>query len=390
MSFEKNIRRVTPYTPGEQPKRAHIVKLNTNECPYPPSPKVKEALGNLNPDDFRLYPDPEAMGLKEAMSKAYGLPTSQIFVGVGSDEVLALAFQTFFAGKEPILFPDVTYSFYPVWAELYGVPFKKVALDGNYRVKAEDYKVENGGIIIPNPNAPTGVLEPLEKLEEIISANPDSVVIVDEAYIDFAVDIASASKAAAGIASTNSTSANNVSASASAKATSLIDSAVAKASALPLIAKYENLLVVQTFSKSRGMAGMRIGMAFGSKKLIKYLSDIKFSFNSYTMSRAAITLGAASLGDQEYFGKTVSRIIRTRERTKETLAKMGWSFPDPKANFIFARPPKGNAGEIFEKLKEKGIYVRYFNAPRTSEYLRITIGTEEQMDELFKALEELI
>ena len=383
MSYEKNIRSITPYTPGEQPKGGHIIKLNTNECPYPPSPKVEEALRSLEADSLRLYPDPEASELKDALGKTYGLPTSRIFVGVGSDEVLALAFQTFFAGKDPILFPDITYSFYPVWAELYGISYQKIPLVKEvpraaagseqtgaalkdtdrqteaFRINAGDYKIPNGGIILPNPNAPTGVLEPLDILEELLKANPESVVIIDEAYIDFAAESAEEVK-------------NGV-----------------RASALPLIGKYENLLVVQTFSKSRAMAGMRIGMAFGQEKLIRYLSDVKYSFNSYTMSRAAIRLGAASLSDPGYFAETTMKLVETRERSKERLRNMGWSFPDSRANFIFAKPPKKNAKEIFEKLKERGIYVRYFSAPETAEYLRITVGTDREMDELFKNLEEI-
>ena len=260
MSWESNVRKVVPYVPGEQPNKDNMVKLNTNECPYPPAPGVESALREMDSDAFRLYPDPGANVLLNELSEYYGVDKDQIFVGVGSDDVLAMAFLTFFNSGKPILFPDVTYSFYDVWAELYKIPYKTCALDESWHIKPEDFKQENGGVIFPNPNAPTGLMESMETVEEIIKANPDVIVIVDEAYVDFG-----------GV------------------------------SALPLVDKYENLLVVQTFSKSRAMAGMRIGFAFGSKKLIKYLNDAKFSFNSYTMNRPSLILGVESLKDKEYF-----------------------------------------------------------------------------------------
>lgn len=349
MSWESNVRKVVPYVPGEQPNKDNMVKLNTNECPYPPAPGVESALREMDSDAFRLYPDPGANVLLNELSEYYGVDKDQIFVGVGSDDVLAMAFLTFFNSGKPILFPDVTYSFYDVWAELYRIPYKTCALDESWHIKPEDFKQENGGVIFPNPNAPTGLMESMETVEEIIKANPDVIVIVDEAYVDFG-----------GV------------------------------SALPLVDKYENLLVVQTFSKSRAMAGMRIGFAFGSKKLIKYLNDAKFSFNSYTMNRPSLILGVESLKDKEYFETTVQKIIATRERVKVQLAELGFSFPDSKANFIFASHKYIPAKEIFEALKEQDIYVRYWNKERINNSLRISIGTDQEMDKLIDFLSKYI
>ena len=349
MSWESNVRKVVPYVPGEQPNKDNMVKLNTNECPYPPAPGVESALREMDSDAFRLYPDPGANVLLNELAEYYGVDKVQIFVGVGSDDVLAMAFLTFFNSGKPILFPDVTYSFYDVWAELYRIPYKTCALDESWHIKPEDFKQENGGVIFPNPNAPTGLMESMETVEEIIKANPDVIVIVDEAYVDFG-----------GV------------------------------SALPLVDKYENLLVVQTFSKSRAMAGMRIGFAFGSKKLIKYLNDAKFSFNSYTMNRPSLILGVESLKDKEYFETTVQKIIATRERVKVQLAELGFSFPDSKANFIFASHKYIPAKEIFEALKEQDIYVRYWNKERINNSLRISIGTDQEMDKLIDFLSKYI
>ncbi len=339
MSWEENIRKVIPYTPGEQPKIENIIKLNTNECPYPPAPEIKEKLEKFSYESLRLYPDPSASVLVNALSSYYNITPEKIFVGVGSDDVLAMAFLTFFNSNKPILFPDITYSFYDVWAELFKIPYKKVPLNDDFEITIEDYFEENGGVIFPNPNAPTGLFMDLSKVEEIIKKNKDSVVIVDEAYIDFG-----------GI------------------------------SAASLIDKYDNLLVVQTFSKSRAMAGMRIGYAFGSKKLIKYLQDAKFSFNSYTMNRTSLEFGVASLENVVYFQETCGKIISTRERVKKDLKNLGFTFPDSMSNFIFARNPEVPAVELFDALKKQGIFVRYFNAPRIDDYLRITIGTDKQMD----------
>lgn len=349
MKWEDNVRKVVPYVPGEQPNKENMIKLNTNECPYPPAPGVEKALLDMNYDEFRLYSDPGIKSLTEELASYYGVKKEQVFVGVGSDDVLAMAFLTFFNSEKPILFPDVTYSFYDVWADLYRIPYKTCALTEDWHINPEDYKQENGGVIFPNPNAPTGLEETLETVEEIIRANPDVVVIVDEAYVDFGGK-----------------------------------------SALPLIEKYENLLVVQTFSKSRAMAGMRIGFAFGSEKLIKYLNDAKFSFNSYTMNTPSQILGTAALKDKEYFETTVQKIVNTRERVKKELSALGFRFPDSKANFVFASHESVPAEEIFKALREADIYVRYWNKPRINNSLRISIGTDEEMDVLLAFLKKYL
>jgi len=338
-SWEENIRKVIPYVPGEQPDKKNMIKLNTNENPYPPAPGVIEALNRFETDKLRLYPDPTAGVLVEAVAKHYNVKASQVFVGVGSDDVLAMSFMTFFNSKKPILFPDITYSFYDVWADVFHIPYEVQPVDEHLKIQVSDYKKDNGGIIFPNPNAPTGVLMPLEQVEELIKSNPNVVVIVDEAYIDFGGE-----------------------------------------SALPLIDKYENLLVVQTYSKSRSMAGMRIGYAFGNQKIIGYLNDVKYSFNSYTMDQLTLTLGEASMQDREYFEEITNKIIKTREWTKNELSKLGFQFEDSMSNFIFATHPKIPAKQLFEDLKKQDIYVRYFSKPkRIDNYLRITIGTDEEM-----------
>lgn len=349
MEWEKNVRKVTPYTPGEQPKEKGIIKLNTNECPYPPAPGIKRALEQMNYEEFRLYPSPAADSLVQALADYYHLDASQVFVGVGSDDVIAQAFLTFFNSGKPILFPDITYSFYDVWADLYGIPFERQPLDGNFRMRKEDYLKENGGIIFPNPNAPTGVLEDLSMIEEIVAYNKDRVVMIDEAYIDFGGK-----------------------------------------SALELIEKYDNLLVIRTFSKSRAMAGIRIGYAMGQPPLIRYLNDVKFSVNSYTMNRPSLILGVEAVRDDGYFREIVGKVINTREWLKKELSGLGFSFPDSQANFVFAAHKKHPAKELFEYLKEKKIYVRYFNLPRIDNYLRITIGTDDEAKALIDALKEYI
>ena len=347
--WEKNVRRVTPYVPGEQPKIENLIKLNTNENPYPPAPGVQKALQTEPADLLRLYPDPSATVLCEAIADAYGVKKEEVFVGVGSDDVLAMAFLTFFNSDLPILFPDITYSFYDVWADLFRIPFRTCALDENFAIRREDYYAENGGIIFPNPNAPTGVEESQELIRDIIEHNPGSVVIVDEAYVDFGAK-----------------------------------------SALELIHEYDNVLVVQTFSKSRSLAGMRIGFAFGCKKLIRCLNDVKFSFNSYTMSRLALTCGVASVRDADYFEKTTKQICDTREWVKDELGKLGFTFPDSKSNFLFVTHPKVDAKELFAALRKRGVVVRYFDKPRIDQYLRITIGTREQMQEFLDILLDCI
>lgn len=349
--WKKNIRQVVPYVPGEQPKKANVIKLNTNENPYPPSPKVKEQCAKIcaETEELRLYPDPTAGMLVEAIAKYKGLDSSQVFVGVGSDDVLAMAFLTFFNSEKPIFFPDITYSFYDVWADLFKIPYDKKPLDENFMIKKDDYYWKNGGVVFPNPNAPTGVLMPLDEIEDIISHNQDVIVIVDEAYVDFGGH-----------------------------------------SAQELLSKYENLLVVQTFSKSRSMAGMRIGYAMGSAELIKALNDVKYSFNSYTMDRTTIAAGVASMKDQAYFEECCNKIITTREWTKTELKKLGFSFQDSKANFIFATHESCPAKKLFGALREKHIYVRYFPKDRIDNHLRITIGTDKEMKKLVEFLKEYL
>jgi histidinol-phosphate aminotransferase len=345
-AFEKNIRKVVPYVPGEQPQHK-VIKLNTNENPYPPSPKVREALEVMDTDRLRLYPDPAVSSLVASLAKRYGLSEDQVFTGVGSDDVLAMCFLTFFNSDKPILFPNITYSFYKVWADLYRIPYETPKLDENFRIRKEDYYKENGGVIFPNPNAPTALYEELDFVEDILQHNQDVIVIVDEAYIDFA-----------------------------------------GRSARELIDRYDNLLVVQTFSKSRSMAGMRIGYAMGNADLIRHLNDVKYSFNSYTMNQTSIACGIAAVEDDAYFCETTKKIIRTREWAKKELASMGFRFGDSKANFIFATHPDHDMNALFQDLKEHDIYVRHFSDPLIDQYLRITIGTDAEMEALFGFLRD--
>ena len=349
MNWEKNVRRVVPYVAGEQPNKKNMIKLNTNECPYPPAPGVAKLAAGLDCDALRLYSDPNTTPLVNALADYYQVSPKQVFVGVGSDDVLAMSFLTFFNSDKPILFPDITYSFYDVWADLYRIPYKTCALDENWHICPEDYKQPNGGIIFPNPNAPTGVLEDMSVVEEIIAANPDSIVIVDEAYVDFGGK-----------------------------------------SALPLLEKYENLLVVQTFSKSRAMAGLRIGFAIGSEKLIGYLNDVKFSYNSYTMNLPSQIMGVEAVRDDAYFKEITGKIIATRERVKGELKELGFTFPDSMTNFIFVSHESVPAVEIYQALRKEDIYVRYWNKPRISNCLRITIGTDDEMDRLLAFLKEYL
>ena len=345
--WEQNFRDVEPYTPGEQPKNRNVIKLNTNENPYPPSPAVEKALREMDLARLRKYPDPAAEELTEAIADYYGITKNRVFPGVGSDDVIGMAFLTFFNGPKPVLFPNITYSFYDVWADLFKIPYETPALNENFEVVPEDYFRENGGIVLANPNAPTGVELPMDQLEEIIRRNQASVVIVDEAYVDFGGE-----------------------------------------SALGLTEKYENLLVVQTFSKSRSFAGMRIGFAMGHPDLIAALNRVKYSYNSYTMNTPSIILGAAAIRDRAYFEETTGKIIRTRERVKKELAALGFTFGDSKSNFIFAKREGTDAEKLFRTLKENGIYVRWFSKPLIRDYLRISIGTDEEMDCLLSFLRQ--
>lgn len=346
-AWEKNIRRVEPYVPGEQPKVDNVIKLNTNENPYPPAPKAYEAAKAFDMDKLRLYPDPECSALVHSIAQYYGMDDNEVFTGVGSDDVLAMCFMTFFNSEKPVLFPDISYSFYSVWADLYRIPYETPALNDKFEIVPEDYFKENGGVIFPNPNAPTSHYEDLSVIREILDHNQDVIVIVDEAYIDFAGE-----------------------------------------SALNLLDDYENLLIVQTFSKSRSMAGMRIGYAIGHPELIKAMNDVKYSFNSYTMSQTALALGVEAVRDDVYFKACTAKIRATREKAKQAFTDLGFTYPEPGANFIFVTHPDYPAKELFAALREKDIYVRYFDKPRINNYLRVTIGTDEQMEALFAFLKE--
>ena len=348
--WEKNVRKVVPYVPGEQPKLLDVIKLNTNENPYPPAPGVEKVLREFDVDTLRLYPDPLVYDLVKAIADFYGLNENQVFTGVGSDDVLAMIFMTFFNSEKPLIFPDITYSFYDVWADMLRIPYETIALDDDFRIKPEDYYRENGGVIFPNPNAPTGELLSLDMVEDIIKHNSDVIVVVDEAYIDFG-----------GV------------------------------SALPLIEKYDNVIVVQTFSKSRSLAGSRVGYAMANPVLIKYLNDVKYSFNSYTMDRITIAAATAAVKDRDYFAETTAKVIKTREWTKNELAGLGFEFGDSKSNFIFARHPKMSGQALFEKLKAEQVFVRHFSKPeRIADYLRISIGTDQQMQKLISILERIL
>lgn len=349
MSWEDNVRTCVPYTPGEQPFDPEMIKLNTNENPYPPSPTVQARMAKANPDLLRMYPDPNAGMLVHALARHYRLKDSQVFVGVGSDDVLAMSFLTFFNSKKPVLFPDITYSFYDVWAALLRIPYEQIPLDEDFHVVTSDYEKENGGIVIPNPNAPTGCSQSIDSIEGIVAGSPDSVVIIDEAYVDFGTE-----------------------------------------SALSLIDRYDNLLIVQTFSKARNLAGLRVGYAMGSEKLIHYLNNVKFSFNSYTMNRPALEYGCAAVADDLYFLECCHKIMKTRQKAEERFRALHFQFEDSYANFVFVTHPDKSAKEIFDELRKRHIYVRWFDKPRIRNYLRITIGTDGQMDILFAALKEIL
>ena len=348
-TWRDNLRTIEPYVPGEQPNLPDMIKLNTNENPYPPSPKVVEVLKSFDCDSLRLYPDPNSQLLADALAKRYGLASDQVFLGVGSDDVLAIAFMTFFNSKKPVLFPDITYSFYDVWAELFQIPYERPALDEHFDLIREDYYKENGGVVIANPNAPTGVLQNIDFLRDVIEHNRDVVVIIDEAYADFS-----------------------------------------ESSALELTKEYDNVLIVQTYSKSRALAGMRIGYAMGNPELIKAMNDVRYSYNSYPMTRLSVALGVAALEDETYFQDTVAKVIETREWTKEQLKRLGFSFRDSRTNFIFAAHESVSAVQIFDALREKHIFVRHFSQKRIDNYLRISIGTREEMERFIEETEKIV
>ena len=347
--FLDKLRRIDPYVPGEQPQTADIIKLNANENPYPPAPGVQEALRTFDTSSLALYPDANGKRLKAALAERFGMKPSQVFLGNGSDDVLALAFQSFFCSDKPILYPDITYSFYPVWCDLFRIPYETMPLDEDFCVNIRDYDRPNGGVVLPNPNAPTGRGLSLDALEDLLQHNADCVVIIDEAYVDFGAQ-----------------------------------------SAVPLLDKYENLLVVQTMSKSRSLAGMRIGYALGSETLIATLEAVKNSYNSYTMDALALAAGEASVRDEDYFRQSCAKVIATRERAAEALRELGFTVLPSLTNFLFVTHLKKEAPVIFECLRQKNIFIRYFKLPRIEKYLRITVGTDEQMDRLIAALKEFL
>ncbi|WP_273527370.1 histidinol-phosphate transaminase [Pseudomonas sp.] len=339
------VKDLVPYVPGEQPKLSKLVKLNTNENPYGPSPRAIAAMQAEVSDDLRLYPDPNGERLKQAVADYYRVQPNQVFVGNGSDEVLAHAFHGLFQHGRPLLFPDVTYSFYPVYCGLYGIAYETIALDEQFRIDVADYARPNGGIIFPNPNAPTGCLLPLDAIERLLQFNRDSVVLVDEAYVDFGGH-----------------------------------------SAIALIGRYPNLLVTQTLSKSRSLAGLRVGLAVGHPELIEALERIKNSFNSYPLDRIAIAGAAAAFEDRAYFEQTCQQVIASREQVVAAMTALGFEVLPSSANFIFARHPQHDAGGLAAGLREQGVIVRHFRQPRIEQFLRITIGTPEQNQALLAAL----
>lgn len=348
-SWEANVRKVVPYVPGEQPGEETVIKLNTNENPYPPAPGVKEALEHLTTDRLRKYPDPAASELVCALAERYGVKPEQVFVGVGSDDVLAMAFLTFFNSEKPVLFPDITYSFYDVWADLFRIPYQTMPLNDDFEICPEDYFAANhpnGGVIFPNPNAPTGLELELEAVERIVRENPDSVVIVDEAYVDFGAE-----------------------------------------SCVPLVSKYDNLLVSMTFSKSRSMAGGRLGFAIGSAGLIGDLEKIRCSTNPYNINRLTMAAALATLDSDDYYMENCRRIAQTRDRTAEQLAKRGFSTLPSLTNFLFTACPEMSGEQLYQKLRARGVLVRYWNTPRLKDYIRVTIGSPEEMETFLAAVD---
>jgi histidinol-phosphate aminotransferase len=341
------VRELEPYVPGEQPQIDGLIKLNTNESPYPPSPKVIDLITHDTIDRLRLYPDPNSKKLKNTIATYYGVAAEQVFVGNGSDEVLGLLFMAFFQQQKPLLFPDISYSFYPVYCKLFGIDYQTIALRDNFTINFADYSVENGGIIFPNPNAPTAIGKPLAEIEALLQQNTESVVVVDEAYVDFGAE-----------------------------------------TAITLVDKYPNLLVVQTLSKSRSLAGMRVGLAVGHKDLIDALDRVKNSFNSYPLDRIAEAAAVVAFEDEAYFAQCRDKIIATRDWTISELQKLGFKVLPSQANFVFAEPVGKNAADIAQHLRDHKILVRYFNKPRINQFLRITIGTDEQMQALINALKQ--
>ncbi len=347
--WSESIRGIQPYVPGEQPRIAGLIKLNTNENPFPPSPRALEAIRHAANDELRLYPDPDSRELKAAFAELHGIAPECVFVGNGSDEVLAHAFLGLLKHSRPILFPDVTYSFYPVYCRLYCIDFEQVPLDDTFRVRPGDYLRPNGGIVLPNPNAPTGSALAIDEIRALLAANRDSVVVIDEAYVDFGA-----------------------------------------ASAIPLVAEFANLLVVQTLSKSRSLAGLRVGFAVGQPALIRALACVKDSFNSYPLDRLAIAGGSAALRDRDYFASTCRQVIENREWLDGQLQHLGFQVLPSQANFVFVSHPERDARQLLQALRDRRILVRHFNAARIAQFLRITIGTREHCEALVAALREIL
>ncbi|MEQ1105069.1 histidinol-phosphate transaminase [Acinetobacter ursingii] len=350
--WSPEVRELEPYTPGEQPKIQNLLKLNTNENPYPPSPKVVEAVQAVlthQADALRLYPDPDATQLKQAIATQQNVNVDQVFVGNGSDEVLAHIFKAFFIQDQPILYPDITYSFYPVYSQFFGVKTQQIPLNDDFEIVLDDYRQANGGIIITNPNAPTSIALSLQQIEQILQANPDRVVVIDEAYVDFGAE-----------------------------------------TAVGLVEQYDNLVVCQTTSKSRSLAGLRVGFAIAQAHLIAALEAVKNSFNSYPMDRFAIAAAVASFEDQAYFEAQCQKVIQSRDKLVEELKEIGFKVLPSKANFIFVTHPARDAAELATQLREQGVLVRYFNKPRIDQYLRITIGTDQQNQRLVETLKTLL
>ena len=358
--WSSKARNLSPYVPGEQPQHENLCKLNTNENPFPPSPKVGEAIAKVleqQADDLRLYPAPESDDLRAALAQLYDIDINQVFVGNGSDEVLALVFASFFLKERPVLAPDISYSFYPVYAQTFGIELVQIALEEDFSIDPDAYRQPCSGIIIANPNAPTGLLLSLADIRKLASEHSNSVIVIDEAYIDFA-------RAVDGSSDT-------------------------EISAVSLINEFDNILVTQTFSKSRSLAGLRVGMAFGSASLIEALTRMKNSFNSYPLDKLAQVGATASVLDVEYFTQTCQQVIDLRHSLTAELTALGFDVLPSHANFVFARPKDGNANTVANALREQGIIVRHFDKPRINEYLRITTGTAEQNNRLIDALQTL-
>ena len=349
MSWQDKLRQVEPYVAGEQPKINNMIKLNTNENPYGPCKQIKDILKEIDIEKLKLYPNSDGEELRHALAKYHSLKDEQVFLGNGSDEVLALTFLTFFNGSDPVLFPNISYSFYPVYCDLYQMNYKEIILDQDFKMYVEDFKQPNSGIIFPNPNAPTGLLVSLDFIEEVLKSNPDSIVVVDEAYIDFGGQ-----------------------------------------SCVPLIHQYENLVVIQTFSKSRSFAGARLGVALGNKEAISHLYDVKNSFNSYPIDYITQQIGLVSVLNSQDMKEKCQKVIQTREYTKTKLKELGFVVPDSYANFVFVKHPKIDGEELFLALRKEGIIVRHWNKPLINQYLRVTIGTDQQMERFFEFLENYL